>query len=97
MSPDIRELELQDENSVGYTLRCMSAALWAYWHAKSFVEGLLAVVRAGGDADTNAAVACAVLGARYGYDAIPNEYKEGLVYRDQLDSVVEGLIQVFGE
>lgn len=97
LSPDIRELELQDENSVGYTLRCMSAALWAYWHAKSFVEGLLAVVRAGGDADTNAAVACAVLGARYGYDAIPNEYKEGLVYRDQLDSVVEGLIQVFGE
>ena len=88
---DIRDLELQDEYSVGYTLRCMSAALWAYWNAKSFEHGLLTVVRAGGDADTNAAVACAVLGAKYGYEAIPDEYKEGLVYRDQLDEVIEGL------
>lgn len=88
---DIRDLELQDEYSVGYTLRCMSAALWAYWNAKSFEHGLLTVVRAGGDADTNAAVACAVLGAKYGYEAIPDEYKEGLVYRDQLDDVIEGL------
>lgn len=88
---DIRDLELQDEYSVGYTLRCMSAALWAYWNAKSFEHGLLTVVRAGGDADTNAAVACAVLGAKYGYEAIPDEYKEGLVYRNQLDEVIEGL------
>ena len=88
---DVRDLELQDEYSVGYTLRCMSAALWAYWNAKSFEHGLLTVVRAGGDADTNAAVACAVLGAKYGYEAIPDEYKEGLVYRDQLDDVIEGL------
>lgn len=95
LSPDIRTLELQDEDSVGYTLRCLSVALWAYWHARSFTEGLLAVVRAGGDADTNAAVACAVLGAKYGYEAIPNEYKEGLIYRRLLDSVIEGLICLF--
>lgn len=91
-SLDITDLDLQEENSVGYTLKCLSAALWTYWHAKSFTEGLLTVVRAGGDADTNAAVACAVLGAKYGYVAIPNEYKEGLIYRDQLDSVIEGLM-----
>ncbi len=90
-SQDIRALELQDRDSVGYTLRCLAAALWAYWHAKSFEEGLLTVVRAGGDADTNAAVACAVLGAKYGYEAIPDEYKEGLIYRDQLDAVIAGL------
>lgn len=91
-SLDIKDLELQEEGSVGYTLKCLSAALWAYWHAKSFEEGLLTVVRAGGDADTNAAVACAVLGAKYGYATIPDEYKEGLIYRDQLDAVIEGMI-----
>lgn len=95
LAPDIRILELQDEDSVGYTLRCLSAALWAYWHSSSFTEGLLAVVRAGGDADTNAAVSCAVLGAKYGYEAIPNEYKEGLIYRSQLDSVIEELKCLF--
>ena len=91
LAQDIRVLELQDDDSVGYTLRCLAAALWVYWHAKSFKDGLLAVVRAGGDADTNAAVACAILGAKYGYESMPEEYKEGLIYRDQLDSVIAGL------
>ena len=91
---DIKELDLQDEFSRGYTLKCLSAALWAYHHAKSFKEGLLAVVRAGGDADTNAAVACAILGAKYGYHAIPDEYKEGLIYREQLDEVIAGMERI---
>lgn len=94
LSPDIRTLELQDKKSMGYTLRCLSAALWAYWHARSFEDGLLAIVRAGGDADTNAAVACAILGAKFGYDAIPEEYKEGLIYRKELDQVITGVANI---
>lgn len=88
---DINALELQDDYSMGYTLRTLSAGLWAYWHAKTFEDGLLSVVRAGGDADTNAAVACAILGAKFGFNAIPNEYVEGLIYKDQLDEVVLGM------
>ena len=79
-------------DSVGYTLRTLAAGLWAYWNASSFEEGLLAVVLAGGDADTNAAVACAILGAKYGYSSIPQEYVEGLIYKEQLDEVVNGMI-----
>ena len=91
---DINALELQDDNSVGYTLKTLAAGLWAYWHARSFKEGLLAVVRAGGDADTNAAVACAILGAKYGYDAIPTEYVDGLIYKKQLDDVILGIVGI---
>ena len=94
LSPDIRTLELQDQESMGYTLRCLSAALWAYWHARSFEDGLLAIVRAGGDADTNAAVACSILGAKFGYDAIPEKYKEGLIYRKELDQVITGVANI---
>ena len=54
-------------------------------------EGLLAVVNAGGDADTNAAVACAILGAKFGFNAIPKEYVEGLRNRGLLDAIVQGL------
>ena len=95
MNTDIRALELQDEESVGYTLKTMAAGLWAYWNAQSFEEGLLTVVRAGGDADTNAAVACAILGAKYGFSAITQEYVDGLIYKDQLDEVVSGMIELF--
>jgi len=92
MNTDIRALELQDDDSVGYTLRTLAAGLWAYWNASSFEKGLLAVVHAGGDADTNAAVACAILGAKYGFSSIPPEYVEGLIYKEQLEEVVNGII-----
>jgi len=93
MNTDIRALELQDEESVGYTLRTLAAALWAYWNARTFEDGLLSVVRAGGDADTNAAVACAILGAKFGFNAIPQEYVDGLIYKEQLEEVINGMIE----
>ncbi len=55
---------------------------------------VLAVVRAGGDADTNAAVACSILGAKFGFNAIPSEYVDGLIYRDQLEEVIQGMMEV---
>lgn len=73
----------------------MVAGLWAYWHASSFKDGLLAVVNAGGDADTNVAVACAVLGAKFGFDAVPREYVDGLVRKEQLEKVVSKLLRIF--
>ena len=94
LNTDIRALELQDWDSVGYTLKTLAAGLWAYWNAPSFEEGLLSVVRAGGDADTNAAVACAILGAKFGISAIPQEYIDGLIYKEQLDEVVSGMIEL---
>ena len=86
--------KLMDDDHKGYTLVTLSVALWAYWHAVSFEEGLSAVVNAGGDADTNAAVACAILGAKFGFSSIPKEYVKGLIYKEQIEDVIEGLRQV---
>ena len=69
-------------------------ALWAYRHATSFVDGLLAVVNAGGDADTNAAVACAILGAKYGYSSIPTEYIKGFLYKETFDKTIDSLLNI---
>ncbi len=91
---NIETLDLQNWDSVGYTLKTLAAGLWAYWHAQSFEDGLLTVVRAGGDADTNAAVACAILGAKFGFNTIPSEYVDGLIYRVQLEEVIEGLMEI---
>lgn len=86
--------DLMDDEHMGYTLVNLSVALWAYWHARSFEDGLLKVVNAGGDADTNAAVACAILGAKFGFKSIPQEYVDGLIYKEQIDEVLEGLSKV---
>lgn len=77
-SDDIAKLDLDETHSIGYTLRTLAAALWCYWHADSFETGLIAVVNEGGDADSNGAIACAILGAKYGYNAIPRYYIENL-------------------
>lgn len=87
--------KIMDDDRMGYTLVTLSVALWAYWHAKSFEDGLLTVVNAGGDADTNAAVACTILGAKFGFNSIPKEYVNGLIYKEQLDEVVAKLSDMF--
>ena len=79
------------EKSMGYTLRTLGAALWAYWHATSYREGTLKIVLSGGDADTNAAVAGAILGAKFGIDQIPEEWRKGLLYASMLHNKVQNL------
>lgn len=56
------DFELDDEMTMGYTLKTMGCAIWCLYNVDNFKDGLLKIVNAGGDADTNAAVACAVLG-----------------------------------
>lgn len=47
------------------------------------------IVLSGGDADTNAAVAGAILGAKFGIDQIPEEWKDGLLYASMLHNKVQ--------
>lgn len=88
-SSDIGLLELDEQYSFGYTLKTLAAALWCYFHSKDFVDGLYAVVNAGGDADTNAAAACSILGAKYGASSIPVYYKAHLWKRSEYDEIVK--------
>jgi ADP-ribosylglycohydrolase len=92
--PDITSLELDDPNSMGYTLKALAAGLWVYFHCYSFEEGLKKIVNEGGDADTNAAVACSILGAKFGYSNIPEVYVSGLIGKDYLHQIAEELIRV---
>lgn len=79
---------------MGYTLKTLSVAIWALFHAQSFEDGLLSIVNAGGDADTNAAVACSILGAKFGYDSIPFKYVKGLICKSRLEKLCEDIINI---
>jgi ADP-ribosylglycohydrolase len=68
----------------GDTLRTVGAGFWALANAPSFADGVLRVIHEGGDADTNAAVAGALLGAREGVAAIPARWIDGLRHGAQL-------------
>ena len=47
------------------------------------------IVLSGGDADTYAAVAGAILGAKFGIDQIPEEWRNGLLYASMLHNKVQ--------
>lgn len=93
-SDDISALDLDEPSSIGYTLRTLAAALWCYWHSPSLADGLLAVVNEGGDADTNAAIACAILGAKFGFSHIPQYYVENLYDEDAYRARIASFISL---
>ena len=68
-----------DHPNAGYTLNTMRAALWSACHPANFEDGLSAIVSVGGDTDTNGAIAGAVMGARFGHQAIPARWRDAVV------------------
>jgi hypothetical protein len=68
----------------GFTLFTAGIALQVAGEGLGFEDGLRHVVALGGDTDTNAAVAGALLGAAHGVDAIPKEWLDRLADADAL-------------
>lgn len=81
---------------IGYTLKALGAGFWAWLHADSFEAGLRPVVEAGGDGDTNAAVAGALLGARFGLAGIPERWISGLRHGEALAERIDRLARLMG-
>lgn len=88
---DIGE-RIAEERMSGHTYLCMQAALWCLDCSDSLEEALIRIVSAGGDTDTNAAVAGAVLGARYGVSAIPQRWMDCVPQRDRIESAASAQV-----
>lgn len=71
-------------STTGYVLDTLHIALWALLGYNTFEETVVAAVNLGGDADTQGAVAGALAGALYGFEAIPPRWLERLEGRDEL-------------
>jgi len=58
----------------GWCVHSLAISLWAVQHAPNFGDGMRDVIRRGGDTDTNAAIAGALLGARFGRAAMDADH-----------------------
>ncbi len=63
---------------IGWVLIAFHNALWQLVHAPSLEEGIVDTIMRGGDTDTNAAIAGALLGAVYGMQAMPERWVAAL-------------------
>ena len=78
----------------GHTLMTMQAGLWAATTPLDFEGALVTIVSAGGDTDTNGALAGAVLGARYGASGIPERWIRHVAQRDRLSNLADRLLRL---
>lgn len=60
--------------SGGYCEHTLEAALWCFLNTNSYADCVLAAVNLGYDTDTTAAVAGAIAGVYYGFEAIPPKW-----------------------
>ena len=82
----------RDHRLIGHTLLAAQFGLWAAATPLDFESALVASVATGGDTDTNAAVAGAVLGARYGASSIPERWLACIPQRVRIERLADDLL-----
>ncbi|KAK3367989.1 ADP-ribosylglycohydrolase-domain-containing protein [Podospora didyma] len=105
------DLQLDDPPTIGYVYKCLGSGVMLLRLAmrktaarqgglldqvKIFEELVTDLIMRGGDADTNACFAGALLGAYLGYRALPDHWKHGFIHGDWLMGKAESLCQVLG-
>lgn len=76
----------------GYVLSTISAAFWSLFACDNLEETIIAAVALGEDTDTTAAVAGALAGALYGYQAIPDRWLDLLEPKSELEELATSLL-----
>ena len=108
---DLSELQLDDSQKMGYVYKALGASLLllrlamrdvaaTFGRLKDklslFQKLITPLVMEAGDADTNACISGALLGAYLGYTALPPPWRDGLKYGDWLLGKCESVSQVIG-
>jgi ADP-ribosylglycohydrolase len=94
LARNLQELQLDQGTSIGYTFKAMGAAAVLFQSGQNFRDALTSLTLEGGDADSNGAVAGAVLGCHLGYSALPQDSIRQLPHREWLDTKIDFLLQL---
>ncbi|KAK4442700.1 ADP-ribosylglycohydrolase-domain-containing protein [Podospora aff. communis PSN243] len=107
----LEELKLDESTSVGYVYKCLGSGVLLLrlamrkmaesggdllTRSRLFEQLVTDLVMCGGDADTNACFAGALLGAYLGYGALPDHWSHGLAQEEWLLSKAEALCRILG-
>lgn len=87
------DLPVAVPGEAGYVVHCVEIAFWFVTHDRALEDALMYLAQAGGDTDTNAAVAGALLGARHGEVALPPRWVDQLVGAQGIAKLAENLVR----
>jgi len=75
----------------GFCVESLEAAIWSVDAAGDFREAVLNAANLGNDADTTAAIAGQLAGARFGAIGIPSAWRDRLTLRTRIESLADAL------
>ncbi|PYP38388.1 MAG: ADP-ribosylglycohydrolase [Gemmatimonadetes bacterium] len=86
------DLPIARAGEAGYVVHCIEIAFWFVTHDRTLEDALIYLAQAGGDTDTNAAVAGALLGARYGEVSLPPRWMDQITGVEGIAQLAERLV-----
>ena len=94
--PDYKQvfrLSKKELKPSGYVVDTLICALWCFINTSSFEDAVCEAANLGGDADTIGAITGGMAGVYYGYDAIPDRWKEKILIKEQLTYIAKRIIK----
>lgn len=71
----------------GYVIEALEAAMWAVARSTNFRDAVLAAANLGDDADTTAAIAGQLAGARWGVSEVPAAWREKISFSERIHAI----------
>jgi len=101
----LKDLELDEDGNTDHVLKALGVGIWALRYVARaqrrdnlFTRAILHIIMEGGDADCNAAVAGALMGAWLGLDELPKKWMDALPHHEWLNDHIEKFVNIkFGE
>lgn len=88
---DLNTLKPIDGEDMGYAYICLGCAFDAL-RQETFEDAIRRIVIEGGDADTNAAAAGALLGCKLGFSRLPQHLVQELLHKEWLEEKINRLL-----
>lgn len=82
-----RHKEPPEIRGTGYVVDALEAALWAVAGASDARDAVLRAANLGHDADTTAAIAGQLAGARWGCSGIPADWRRRITHADRIEAI----------
>jgi len=93
----LSDLELDESQSIGYTYKAMGSAFYCILHGgDDYRKALTELAMEGGDADSNGAVAGALLGCKIGYNKLPSDLLSKMKEKVWLDKKIDRYFDLLG-
>lgn len=89
LKEDISKLKINEINSSGYVVDSLEACIWVLLQSDSYKSAIIGAINLGEDTDTIGALTGGLAGIVYGYDFIPEEWKDNIVRKEYLLDIFE--------